>query len=325
MSAGMLAYVRALRRYLPSVAPELRVTPFGAGDNFDAAEQAGMPLALARLRPLLAHFPTPFVPRFVPVPYVVTVHDLIDVEFPQYAKRKVGPYWRHVVGPVLRGARAIITDDDATVDLLAEYVRIDAERVRVVPLGVDAPDPLPEPERRPRPYVLYAGNHRPHKDLATLVAAWASLPGDSAVDLVLTGPDEPALRAAAAGARGELAFAGDVDARRMWALHRGALAYVQPSLREGFGLPLLEALRAGTPAIGADTAVPSVLQPYVRRYAAGDAAALRALLHEVVARRGAFDDVAAAAREATAHLTWQRTVRATADVYRELLARDAGG
>jgi glycosyltransferase involved in cell wall biosynthesis len=317
-SAGMLAYVRALRELLPRVAPDLRVVEFGGGDNFDLAEQVGMPLALARLRPCLAHFPTPFVPRVVPAPHVVTVHDVIDLEFPQYAKRKVGPYYRHVVAPVLRSARAVITDDDATVALLERYLRVDPARVRVIPLGVDAPDPLPPPVVRARPYLFYAGNHRPHKDLATLVAAWASLPDGDAVDLVITGPEAPALRHVR-HPRGELVFAGDVGADEIWRLHRGALAYVHPALREGFGLPLLEALRAGTPVIAADTATPAVLKPYVRRYAAHDAVALRALLLRAVEQPDELRASAHHAREATAHLTWERTVRATADLYRELL------
>ncbi len=318
MSAGMLAYVRALRTLLPRVAPDLQLAEFGSGDNFDAAEQLGMPFALARLRPRLVHFPSPFVPRVVPAPHVVTVHDVIDLEFPQYAKRKVGPYFRQVVGPVLRSARAVITDDDATVALLERYLRVDPARVRVVPLGVDAPDPLPDPIVRPRPYLFYAGNHRPHKDLATLVAAWASLPDDDAVDLLITGPEESALRSVC-HARGELVFLGDRSAHDVWRFHRGAVAYVHPALREGFGLPLLEALRAGTPVIASDQATPAVLAPYVHAYAAHDAVALRALLLRAVEQPGVFAADAERACEATAHLTWERTARATADVYRELL------
>ncbi len=319
MSAGMLAYVRALRRRLPRAAPDLRSAEVGAGDNFDLAEQVGIPLALLRLRPRLAHFPTPYVPRFVPVPYVVTVHDLIELEFPQHAKRKVSAYWRYVVSPVLRGARAVITDDDATVPLLARYAGVDPARVRVIPLGVDVPDPLPAPLVRERPYLFYAGNHRPHKDLATLVDAWASLPAASAVDLVLTGGEEPALRNVR-HPRGELVFAGDCSRDEIWRLHRGALAYVHPALREGFGLPLLEALQAGTPVLAAEPAVPSVLEPYVHRFAGGDVAALRALVVRVLAEPAAFANDAGRARERTAHLSWERTVGATAAVYRELLA-----
>jgi glycosyltransferase involved in cell wall biosynthesis len=317
-SAGMLAYVRALRRWLPRVAPDLRLAEVGSGDNFDLAEQVGLPLALARMRPRLAHFPTPYVPCVVPVPYVVTVHDLIDLEFPQYAKRKVGTYWRYVVSPVLRSARAVITDDDATVELLVRLVGVDPARVRVVPLGVDAPDPLPAPLVRPRPYLFYAGNHRPHKDLASLVAAWASLPESPAVDLVVTGAEEPSLRGVR-HPRGELSFVGDCSPDEIWRLHRGALAYVHPALREGFGLPLLEALRAGTPVVAADRAVPAVLKPYVHRYPGGDVGALNTLLLRVLEEPAAFTSEAQHARVRTAHLSWERTARATADVYRELL------
>jgi glycosyltransferase involved in cell wall biosynthesis len=324
MSAGMLAYVRALRTWLPRVAPDLRLAEFGSGDNFDRAEQLAMPLALARLRPRLVHFPTPFLPRVVPAPHVVTVHDVIDLEFPQYAKRKVGPYWRHVVGPVLRSARAVITDDDATVALLERYLRVEPARVCVVPLGVDAPEPMPDPAVHPRPYLFYAGNHRPHKDLATLVAAWASLPDRDAVDLILTGPEEPALRSVR-HAQGELIFAGDRSTEDVWRLHRGALAYVHPALREGFGLPMLEALRAGTPVIAADAATPAVLAPFVHRYAAHDATALRALLLRAVEQPARFAAAAESARAATAHLTWERTVRATAEVYERILGAGAKG
>ncbi|HEY4442454.1 MAG TPA: glycosyltransferase family 1 protein [Candidatus Elarobacter sp.] len=320
MSAGMLAYVRALRRYLPQVAPDLRIAEVGRGDNFDLAEQVGLPFALARMRPRLAHFTTPYVPRFVPVPYVVTVHDLIDLEFPQYAKRKVAPYWHTIVGPVLRGARAVITDDDVTVGLLERYLGVDPDRVAVCPLGVDAPDPLPEPAVRARPYLFYAGNHRRHKNLETLVRAWATLPHAYEVDLVMTGPDNAALRAAGdRGERGELVFLGDVSESAVWAYHLGAALYVHPALREGFGLPMLEALRVGTPVIASMQSAPAALAGAVDVYDACDVDALRALL--AIGLDGPSLRVLASrvAPEVTERLTWERTARGTAEIYRSVL------
>ena len=315
-SAGMLAYVRALRRWLPHVAPDLHVAQIGSGDNFDLAEQAGIPLAVARLRPRLVHIPTPYVPRFVPAPVIVTVHDVIDLEFPQYAKRKVVPYWRYVVAPVLRSARAVLTDDDATVELLARYAGVDPARVRVIPLGADAPPEI-APPRRPRPYFIYAGNRRVHKDVPVLVRAWAELPERYAVDLVLTGP--PGETLGATRTNGEIVFTGDAGERELWGWLQGAAACVQPARREGFGLPALEALRVGTPAIASAPATPAVLRPYVHSFSAGDAATLRALLVQALDDAPAWRRDAEAARKQTAYLTWEHTARATAAVYRELL------
>ena len=318
MSAGMIAYVRKLRAWLPRVAPDLSIAYVGGGDNFDLAEQIGLPLACRRSGAKLAHFTTPFVPRFVPLPYVVTVHDLIDLEFPQYGKRRVGPYFRGVVGPVERGARAVITDDPATIPLLERYLRVDTSRVRVVPLGDDDSADDVAPIAHPRAYVLFAGNHRPHKNLATLATAWAALPADLVVDLVLTGDAD--VRFDAARERGDIVFLGhrsDAELRRWYA---GAAAYVHPALREGFGLPMLEAMRAGAPVIAARSAVPAVLAPHAALFDAADAATLRVLLERVLRDPAAARRSAVAARAATSDLTWERTAARTAEVYRACLA-----
>jgi glycosyltransferase involved in cell wall biosynthesis len=314
MSAGVLNYSRKLRYWLPRVAPDIRLRAVGSGDNFDLAEQFGLPLVLARSGAALAHFPTLFVPRFVPLPYVVTVHDLIDLHFPQFVKRQVTPYVRAVVAPVCRAARIVITDDEATVEDLERFLGVDPNRVRVIALGNDDAPEAVVPVRHPRPYVLYVGNRRPHKNLDTLVAAWAALPAERAVDLVLSGVPDEHLRAA--HGPGDVVFLGDRtdDELRRW--YAGAAVYAHPALREGFGLPLLEAMRCGAPVVASRPATPGVLAPHARLVDAHDicgwSAALRALLEDPAAARAA----GAAARAATAELTWERTARLTAGVYR---------
>ncbi len=321
MSAGMALYVRKLVELLPRVAPDLRCAFVGAGDNFDLAEQAALPLAIARRRPRLVHIPSPFVPLIVPAPFILTIHDLIDLHYPQFGKRKVGPYYRYAVGPVARRARAVITDDESTAADLEQFLGVAAARIRVIPLGVDLAAAPPAARMGNAPYFLYAGNHRGHKDLITLVRAWAALPQPLEVDLLLTGRDD--VGGAFAGLtreHGKLAFTGDIDETELAALYRGARAYVHPAWREGFGLPMLEAMRAGVAVIAAQTALPHVLAPHALPFAPGDAAALGELLLRALAEPDRFREIGGAAQAATRDLTWERTVRATAAVYRELLA-----
>jgi len=316
MSAGVVNYSRKLREWLPRVAPDVQVVAVGSGDNFDIAEQIGLPLAIARSHAELAHFPTLFVPRFVPCAYVVTVHDLIDLHFPQFVKPQVRPYLCGFVAPVMRGARAVITDDETTVDDLERFLGVDARRVRVIPLGNDDPLDVPVPVVHPRPYVLYVGNRRPHKNLATLIAAWTSLPSERAVDLVLSGAPDDALRAARGP--GDIIFLGERsdDELRCW--YAGAAVYAHPALREGFGLPLLEAMRNGAPVVASRTAMPRVLAPHAVLVDPADVAAWRTALNTLVDDPVAAAARARAAREATRELTWERTTRLTADVYREI-------
>jgi glycosyltransferase involved in cell wall biosynthesis len=314
MSAGVLNYSRKLRYWLPRVAPDITLRLCGAGDNFDLPEQLGLPLALARSGAALAHFPTLFVPRFVPLPYIVTVHDLIDLHFPQFVKKQVRPYVRAVVAPVCRGARAVITDDEATVADLERFLGVDPARVRVIALGNDAPAEAVVPVQRARPYVLYVGNRRPHKNLATLVAAWSALPDGHAVDLVLSGLPDDTLRAARGP--GEVVFLGERtdDELRRW--YAGAAVYAHPALREGFGLPLLEAMRCGAAVVASRPATPHVLAPYVRLVDALDVAGWSATLQSLLADPDAARAAGVTAQRATAELTWERTARLTADVYR---------
>jgi glycosyltransferase involved in cell wall biosynthesis len=318
MSAGMIAYVRNLETLLPHVAPDLSFAFTGHGDNFDRAEQLDLPFALARLRPRLAHIPSPFTPLFVPVPYVITIHDLIDLHFPQFGKSKVQPYYRTVVAFAARRARAVITDDPATGEDLVRFLGVRAKRIRVVPLGADLPKPLPPPMPHPRPYLLYVGNRRPHKNVATLVAAWASLPAELDVDLVLSGADDgdPAL-APLRRAQGGPVYLGERSDAELVRWYRGAVAYVHPALREGFGLPLLEAMRAGAPVIAAHSALPRVLAPHAFGFEALDVEELRDLLRYALTEPAVFARSAAAAQAATHALTWENTARLTADVYRE--------
>ncbi|MGD0050406.1 MAG: glycosyltransferase family 1 protein [Vulcanimicrobiaceae bacterium] len=311
-SAGMRAYARALAERLPRVAPDITLV------LVDAPVLA-LPWALRAAGVQLTHLPYLEAPPFVPRPYVAMVHDLLHLRFPQLFSRATGLYWRTLAGPLYRGAARVLVSDSRVADDCVALLGIPRARIRIVPLGYgdDVPSAAPWPAERP--YLFYAGNHRPHKDLPTLYAAWAALPEQLALDLVLTGPDEPDVRARWTHARGTIAFLGELDDATLARRYRGALAYVQPSLGEGFGIPMLEAAVAGTPVVGSTAAVPGLVAPYAQTFAPGDAAGLGDVLAALVR-----DPAAARARAAEGALalrpyTWDRFAAETAAVYREVV------
>jgi glycosyltransferase involved in cell wall biosynthesis len=317
----MKAYARELTMRLPRVAPEFAFVPFSGSENFGWQEQIALPLAIRRARVDLVHFLSLYVPLVAPAPSIVTIHDLIHLLFPEQFKAKVRPYYRTIVRWACARAGCVITDDERTVDDLERFLNVDRGKVRVIPLGVD--DfylRQAAPYEAARPYLLYVGNHRRHKDLPTLFAAWSALPEEVRVDLYVTGPDDfqGELQRRSSSER-VIAALGDVSAEQLASYYSGAAALVTPAHREGFGLPMLEAMAMGCPVVASATAVPAVLAPATWTFAAGNAAELRAAIESLLANEGRRQQFVNIGRGIARSLTWDRCARATADVYREVL------
>jgi len=322
MSFGMRAYTTRLLEYLPRVAPDLAVTPFRGGANLGLDEQLLMPLRIARLHPRLTHYTTFYVPLVAPRPYIMMIHDLIPVVLPQFYAPHVAVYYATVAPRLARRAELLVMADERTAEQCERYLGVSRTRCRIVPLGYD-PGRAAETtcERAVRPYFLYAGNLRAHKNVATLLAAWASLPDEIAVDLYIVGNGEPRFGGRFDRANRRIVELGTVTEERLWRLYRGALAYVHPALAEGFGLPMLEAMAAGTPVIAARESVPSIVREDAGLFDARDVRALRALLADVAAGSPRWRSRAARGRERVRPYTWERFAMSTADVYREVLNR----
>lgn len=320
LSVGMKTYVRELSARLPAAAPDLQFKVFNRGSNFGWDEQVRLPFALRAAKPSLTHFMSQYTPAlFLPHPYVVTIHDLIHLLFPQNFKATVGPYYRTVVRRVAAGAARVITDDARTVTDLQRFLDIASERVRVVALGVEDEYTRPiVPRREERPYFFYSGNHREHKDLHTLFAAWEALPAEASVDLLLTGDDDFGAERFARSNR-RVRLLGTLARDELAAYYAGAVALVHPALREGFGLPMLEAMATGAPVIASDAALPSVLQGAALTFRAGDARSASAAMRSVLADQGLRAKLVNEGRARARTLTWDRCARETADVYREVL------
>lgn len=321
MSVGMKAYARELTSRLPRVAPDMEFVVFQHGANFGFEEQVRLPLAMRAAKPDLSHFLSLYTPVFAPKPYIVTIHDLIHLRFPQYFKTKVGPYYRTAVRFASNRAVRVITDDDRTVNDLQRFLGIDRKTVRVIPLGADDIffEEI-EPYRPPRPYIMYAGNHRPHKDLPTLFAAWAAVPSDIALDLYITGADDfGKLDLQYSRTEGRAIALGDVPEKLLASYYAGARALVHPALCEGFGLPMLEAMVVGCPVIACEDAVPAVLRDSALTFPARDAVAASAELVRVLRDEGLRAKLVNEGRARARQFTWDRCASETAKVYREVL------
>ena len=302
-----------------------RVTRSGWGPEF-VWEQLGLARRARRAGADVVHAPNVFLPLRRPCPGVVTVHDLAFEEFPSDFARLTGLKYRTLAPLALRSAERVICVSQFTAeDVVARYA-VAADRVRVIGLAPALRgDGLGEGEAvaaDAAPYLLGVGDLRLKKDFMTLLRAWLALRRLGFEHrLVLAGGDggeAAALRAAAAGE--PLQLTGYVDDARLDTLMRGADALAHPSLYEGFGLVLLEAMARGTPVVAArSTALPETGGDAAAYFEPGDVDGLVEVLAALLRDEGARDRLVARGRERVAQFSWQKTAAETAAVYRELL------
>lgn len=318
ISVGMATYMREVSARLPIVAPQYDYTIYSRGQNLGIAEQIVLPLEMLRDRIDLAHYMAHYVPAFAGGTFVFTIHDLIHLRFVQFFRAYIGPYYMSVVKRACRKAARIITSDRRTIADLVHYYAVDPGRIVVIPLAPRARFLLPAPPYRgERPYILNVGNHRTHKDIPTLLRAWSALPQRYEVDLYLTGADDfgGELQRLSSPRRQAIAL-GDVTDDELAGYYAGAAALVHPALLEGFGLPFVEAMACGCPVIATDESIPQAVHDASLHFPAGDDEAARAQIERLLDDDAARRSLIEAGKNAVGMLSWERTTRETADVYR---------
>jgi glycosyltransferase involved in cell wall biosynthesis len=278
----------------------------------------GLERELGRLRADLVHGPDFAVPYLSRRPSVLTLHDLSPWMDERWHGDAARVRRRTPILLELGLATMIITPSETVRKQAIERFRLEPSRIVAIPEAAAPwlrPTPGPRPPA-PGPYFLFVGTLEPRKNLDTLLAAWREVRRRHPVDLVLAGrrrADAPEI-----SAEPGLRLAGEVADEELAALYSGAVAFVYPSLYEGFGLPVLEAMQCGAPVI-ASRAV---------REAAGDAAVyadgereLATAMTQVLTNSG----LAASMREASlthaSGFSWERAARRTREVYEEARKR----
>ena len=266
-----------------------------------------------------------FMPFFAGCPCVLTLHDVWPLRWPQGQR-----FWPRTMYQLALAraaeARFVLTASEFSRREIQELSALESEQIRVVPLGIPSSRGRHDP-RRPAalpegPYALAVGINKPHKNLATLVAAWKRFGESPPLRLVSAGPEDQRhvgiqRLAVRSGARAVTALGRVSEGELEW-LYRNATLVLFPSLYEGFGLPMVEAFAHGVPVLASDI-------PTLREVGEGAARFVEPLDGAAWAREVCDLGRDATARQAAvaaglaraAELTYERTARATLEVLRE--------
>jgi glycosyltransferase involved in cell wall biosynthesis len=348
---GVRRYVRGLTRALLALGEPLELVALGGHDSSAIPPGTrrveepphpptnlgwtlvGVPRAARRAKVDVIHAPAYTAPFWAPAPVVLTIHDVSYERQPQWYPYKRDWARRAFYRQSAAAASHILTDSRFSASEITAAYRIPIERMTVTPLGVDeafAPagpgDSVELPPGVTPPYVLHVGDLHERRNLKMLTDALlaARRAGMPALSLVLAGTDRGVgqslcAMAEQAGARDSVVLLGSITERRLRSLYRAAEALAYPSLYEGFGLPLIEAMACGTPVIASHaTSIPEVVGDAGVLLDPTDTNAWTMAILEVVNDEHVRARLRAAGLRRAAEFTWERTARLTLEAYRRV-------
>ncbi len=276
------------------------------------------------------HSPYYLMPYRPGIPTVLTLYDLIPILFPETTRIHVRLLFRWMTKLAMRSADQIICISSSTRrDVLAHFQGLDPEKVFNVPLAPAAhfkPQPRTEIHRiqteygLPRSFGLYIGINKPHKNLTRLVRAWSQVSTD--VPLVIGGAWDPRYPEARITAdrldlvgTGRVRFIGHVTERDLPGLYSACRFFVFPSLYEGFGLPVLEAMACGAQVICAETSgLTEIAGETASYFDPQDTSSIAEAIKKAVSGELSDKNVL----DTASQYTWERTAAATLEIYRSI-------
>src|SRR5262245_48299773 len=286
-----------------------------------------LPKILNEANPDLCHYTNFLAPIAEDRPYVVTIHDMgLEVLRNSHPMAK-RIYTRRLIPRAARNARLIIANSEYSKWEVVRHLGIPEERIRVTPLAA-GPEFRPVHSQPVNPYFLFVGNLEPRKNLERLIEAFAQMPGKDH-DLVIVGNSwyraaDAENKARSMGLNGRVKFRGYVAKGELPALYSGATALVYPSLLEGFGLPVIEAMACGTPVITSNNSA--------LREVSGNAAvlvdpmsvsALTEAMTLVAEDARAREELSRRGLKRASEFSWKKTAELTLDAYHQALGSSA--
>jgi glycosyltransferase involved in cell wall biosynthesis len=215
-------------------------------------DPAFLGVALWYQRPQLFFSPGYNSPVGWPKPFIFTLHDLNHLCVPDNSNAAKRAYYKHIVRPACHQAAFVLTVSEYSKREISAWAGVSEQKIVNVGNGAGYPFTPDGPRHEPGyPYLLYVGSHKPHKNLDRLLKAYAISDTCREVRLVMTGTPSLSLRSQIQelSLSEQVQFANLASNEALARLYRGALAFVFPSLYEGFGLPPLEAMACGIPVL----------------------------------------------------------------------------
>jgi alpha-1,3-rhamnosyl/mannosyltransferase len=283
----------------------------------------------------LLHSPYYAMPYWPHCPSVVTMYDLIPMIYPQHLPHRWTSWvFRATASLATRRASQIIAISESTRRDLVRFFGASENKITVTHLAADEKfRPLDSQQRGntlrtfglPERYILYLGINKPHKNLAFLLQVFRELRTEA--KLVLAGKEDPRYlqvreETRRLGLGDSVVFLGDVLESDLPMIYNGAEVFVFPSLYEGFGLPVLEAMACGTPVVCSNTSsLPEIVGDAAICLHPQDRGAWVAALTEVLKNQQLRAELQAKGLARAAEFSWQKAARETMAVYRSVLAR----
>lgn len=334
---GTESYTREVSSRLPAAAPELSWRFFAsrarANLGMDVTvipfprlwSQVRLPFALARQRPDLLFVPGHVVPFAWPGQVVTVVHDLAFERHPDAYSAADRTYLRMTTRWAAARCRLLIAVSHSTKDDLVELYGVKPDRVRVVPLGIGPPVATASPSSQLTElglngtFVLQVGRVERRKNQLAALAAVEKLDG---VTLVIAGPERDRALSEQLRNSSQCRVLGRIDQPLLELLYKRAAAVVVPSLYEGFGLPVLEAMARGKVVVAAKaSSLPEVGGDAVLYFhPAASADELAAIIGTAISDQTLRTNLVKLARARARKFTWDKTAAGVAAVIREIVA-----